>query len=470
MSNLKNSATYDLVVIGAGPTGENVAQYAVEGGLTAVLVEHELLGGECSYYACMPSKALLRPVQLVQLAQKLPGVQGISLNAQELLRRRDAWVSRYQDASQVSWARSAGIDVARGHGQLAGEKTVKVNAADGSACTLHATGAVVIATGSKPAIPHLYEGLHPWDNRDVTGVVQVPDTLTIVGGGVVALEAATWMAALGTRVTLLVRGNHLLGALGAEVEGLSEVVASALADQGVSLRFGATVVQAEREKARATGLGQIHGGPVTLIFENGEQLVSDEILLATGRTPALDGLGLETIGLTAERALAGETPDWLHFIGDAAGRAMLTHQGKYEARTLGARLAGQAEYKLGRPTPVPQVIFTQPQVAQVGLTGPAAEQAGHTVVTARVDMKEVAGAALLSNLNRGFAELAVDAATGVLLGAVFVGEEATELLHAATIAVTAQLPVKLLRHAVPAYPTASEIWLRLLERLPRELR
>lgn len=462
--------TFDVLVIGAGPVGENLADYATQGGLSVALIEHELLGGECSYYACMPSKALLRPLQVAQIAQHLPGLTGTTVNAADLLKRRDAWVSRYRDEGQVRWAESAGITVVRGHGELTGDKTVEVISADGTTRILKARRAVVLATGSQARVPHLYAGLEAWDNRDVTGVIEIPRRLTIVGGGVVAVEAATWMAALGSEVTLLVRGQHLLGRLGAEIEGLSDMIAAALIDLGITLRYGARVADARREAPSATGLGRVHGGEVTLTLDDGQTLVSDELLLATGRTPALEVVGLHTIGLSPEAVLAGEGPDWLHLIGDAAGQVLLTHQGKYRARVLGAALAGQEEYAPAQEVPVPQVIFSQPQVAQVGLTAHQAAQQGHSVATSRATMKETAGTSLLSNLNRGFAELTVDADTGVLLGAVFVGEEAAELLHAATIAVTAQLPVKLLRHAVPAYPTSSEIWLRLLEKLPRELR
>lgn len=462
--------TFDVLVIGAGPVGENLADYVTQGGLSAALIEHDLLGGECSYYACMPSKALLRPLQVAEVAGHLPGLTGTTVNSHDLLKRRDAWVSQYRDTGQMRWAKSAGITVVRGHGELVGRKTVRVTSADGAHRTLTARKAVVLATGSRATVPDLYTGLEAWDNRDATGVVEIPRRLIIVGGGVVAVEAATWMTALGSEVTLLVRGQHLLGHLGAEVEGLSDLMTSALADYGVTLHLGARVTDARRVNPRPTGLGRVHGGQVTLTLDDGQVLESEELLLATGRTPTLDSVGLESIGLSSEEALAGQGPDWLYLIGDAAGQVMLTHQGKYRARVLGAALTSQEEYTPKQEVPVPQVLFSQPQVAQVGLTPAKALRQGHAVVTSRAAMNEAAGASLLSNLNRGFAELTVDADTGVLLGAVFVGEEAAELLHAATIAVTAQLPVKVLRHAVPAYPTASEIWLRLLEKLPRELR
>ena len=184
---------YDVVVIGGGPVGENAAQYAIEGtDMTAAIIEGELLGGECSYWACMPSKALLRPVAVADLTADLPGVSTAHVTPKALLERRDYWVSHYDDAGQVSWAEGAGIAVVRGHGRIAGEREVRVATADGER-VVRARQAVVIATGSWPRVPEMYADALPWDSRDATGVVEVPDRLVIVGGGVVACEAAVWM-------------------------------------------------------------------------------------------------------------------------------------------------------------------------------------------------------------------------------------------------------------------------------------
>lgn len=455
----------DVVVIGGGPVGENAAQYAHDGGLDVVLIEEDLLGGECSYHACMPSKALLRPLEVRDASRNLPGLHPAALDREALLARRDAWVSGYDDSSQMAWAEGAGLRVIRGRGRLVGEREVQVSGRADRDVRLQARRAVVLATGSGPVVPPLFSELAPWLPGDATGVIEVPERLLIVGGGAVACEAATWMSALGSRVTMLVRGQGLLHDLEPFV---GPIVQEALEAAGVRVVLGADVSAAHREDPRATGLGRIHGGPVTLTVD-GVPHEAEEVLLATGRTPRLEDLGLEELGLGAADVRGGTLPPWLHAIGDAGGSAHLTHMGKYEARVLGARLAGEAESVPPR-VPTPQVIFTDPQVAAVGLTETRAREDGPEVVTAQVPFASAAGTALLRDDGVGEAKLVVDRATGHLLGATFVGREAAELLHGASIAIIGEVPVSTLRHAVPSYPTSSELWLRLLEELPRELR
>ena len=495
--------TADVVVLGGGPVGENVAQYAIEGtDLTAVVVEGELLGGECSYYACIPSKALLRPPAVADTAAHLPGITTPQVDRDALLLRRDAWVSHYDDSGQVEWAEGAGIQVVRGHGRIVGEREVLVEAADategadgaegtggaGEAAArtrIRARRAVVIATGSRAHVPGPLQELLPWTSRDVTGVREVPGELVIVGGGVVAVEAATWMAALGSTVRLLVRGSSLL--TGYEPFAAAHVQ-EALEALGVTVELGASVVSGEREGAEETGLGRIHGGRITLQVEDadGRRTVGcDELLAATGRRPRLEDVGLDSLGLTAEDVTGTETtvsddatgaplPEWLQVVGDASGEAPLTHWGKYRARVIGqairAGATGEALEPVPQSVPVPQVVFTDPQVASVGLTEQAAREAGHEVVTAQVPFGGAAGSALLRDDVTGTAQLVVDRSARTLLGATFVGPEASEMLHAATVAIVGQVPVHVLRHAVPSFPTASELWLQLLESLPRELR
>lgn len=249
----------DVIVIGGGPVGENVAQYATEDSdLTAVLVEGELLGGECSYHACMPSKALLRPIAVAETTTDLPGVEPTQVDPDALLARRDDWVSHYDGAGQVAWAEGVGIPVVRGRGRLMGERTVQVTGSDGTSRTLRARRAVVLATGGEAVIPDSLRDLEPWTSRDATGVVEIPERLAIVGGGVVACEAATWMSALGSSVTLLVRGEGLLTGHEPSAGG---AVAEALRARGVEIRTGTEVSGGHREGARPTGLGKIHGGP-----------------------------------------------------------------------------------------------------------------------------------------------------------------------------------------------------------------
>ena len=462
---------FDIIVLGAGPVGENVAHYAVEGtSMSAALVDGELVGGECSYYACMPSKALLRPVGVLHTAAHLPGVTGARLDADALLARRDAWVSHYDDAGQVAWASGAGLTPIRGHGRLVGERRVVVEGPDGRR-ELTARHAVVLASGSVPMVPDAYRDVGAWGSRDATGIQEVPGSIAVVGGGVVATEAATWLAALGSRVTVLVRGPALL----AGVEPFAgELVAAGLREAGVDVRFGVEATGVHRPETRDTGRGRLHGGPVTLDLPDGP-LVVDEVLVATGRRPRLADVGLDAVGLAPTDVTDRRLPEWLHAVGDASGEAPLTHWGKYRARTLGAALAhrfGGAPADRPAPSvvPVPQAIFTDPQVSAVGLTAAQADAAGHRVATAHVDWSAAAGAGLLQDDALGGAQLVVDADSGVPRGATFVGPEAAELIHAATVAIVGAVPVSVLRHAVPSYPTASELWLRLLEALPRELR
>lgn len=461
----------DVIVLGGGPVGENVAQYAIEDSdLTAVVVERELMGGECSYYACMPSKALLRPIDVAGASADLPGVGTASVERESLLARRDEWVSHYDDSSQVQWAEDTGITVIRGHGRLVGEGAVEVATRDGSTRTLRARRAVILATGSEAVVPDVLRDALPWDSRDATGVTEIPESLLVVGGGVVACEAATWMSALGCDVTMLVRGDSILGGMEPTA---AKAVADALRERGVHIETGAEIESVERQDPEHAGLGRVHGGAVTARTSRGE-FAAAEILAATGRRARLDDIGLESVDLTADDVADGGLPPWLHALGDVSGEAKLTHWGKYRARQVGAAIRAEAlgeEQEPAAPAEaVPQVVFTDPQLAMVGMTTQRARDEGIDVVTAEVPFGSASGAALLRDHVTGTALLVVDRERRVLVGATFCGPEAAELVHAATIAIVGRVPVHVLRHAVPSYPTASELWLRLLEELPRELR
>lgn len=504
--------TVDVLVLGAGPVGENIAQYAVEDtDLTAALVEGELVGGECSYWACMPSKALLRPLDVADSAAHLDGITTPHVEADALLARRDVWVSHYDDASQVSWAEGAGLQVLRGHARIVGERLVEITSTGGAAGDASAGGgegaaptvrrvrarrAVVIATGSQPRIPEALRPTLPWGSRDATGVREIPRRLAVIGGGVVAVEAATWMSALGSEVTLIVRGGSLLSG---DEPFAGEAVAASLRAAGVRVETSSEVTSAERDDARDTGVGRVHGGAVHLTVHTSSaragtekaadgadagddgthpagtwELEVDELLVATGRTPRLEDVGLDAVGLTPTDVTSGRTPSWLFAVGDASGEAPLTHWGKYRARVLGDRIRsaalGEEPETVPADVPVPQVVFTDPQVASVGLTEARARDVGHDVVLARVELPGAAGVSLLRDDASGVAQIVVDRATHLLLGATFVGPEMAEVVHAATVAIVGKVPVDVLRHAVASYPTSSELWLRLLEELPRELR
>jgi pyruvate/2-oxoglutarate dehydrogenase complex dihydrolipoamide dehydrogenase (E3) component len=486
--------TWDFVVIGGAPPGENVAQYAIQGSdRTAVLVEEQLVGGECSFWACMPSKGLLRPIEVLDTARHLPGVKSIvgdhSIDVQAVLDRRDTIVNHHDDTSQVDWATKTGIDVVRGRARLTGVKTVSVTAPDGSVRTLHARHAVVLDTGTTalvPPIPGLREAF-PWISRDATNLHVVPRRIVVVGGGVVACEAATWLNGLGAAVTIV---GALPNLLGRNEPFAGEYVEKELTARGVTMRLGASVDRVERIDPANTGEGQLHGGAVTVHFGD-ESVTADEVLVALGRDPASRDLGLETVAMatggtldTAAKnnhgyitvddhlAVEGVEGQWLYAIGDLNGRALLTHMGKYQARICGAVLAARAQ---GLPIDgdwfrdiadhgvVPQVTFTAPEVASVGLTESEAREAGHDVDTVEYDLGALAGTYVMRDGYTGKAKLVIDAAADTILGATFVGPEVSDLVHAATIAIIGKVTLAQLWHAVPSYPTPSEIWLRLLE-------
>lgn len=493
---------WDVIVVGGGPPGENAAQYATQfSDLDAVIVEQELLGGECSYWACMPSKALLRPVQVLDTARHLAGVREVvgdrALDAAAVLRHRDEVVNQHDDSSQVGWALGVGIDVVRGRGRLAGVRTVAVTAPDGTPRTLTARHAVVLATGTQaavPSVPGLREA-RPWTSRDVTMLHEVPDRVVIVGGGVVACEAATWLHGLGVSEITVVEGGPRLLARAEPFAG--ELLGRRFADAGIDVRTGVRVTQVHRPEVNTAGEGWIHGGEVTAALDDGTTLTAAEIIVAAGRVPRSDDLGLDTIGLPSGGYLAvddqltvqGVPGDWLYAVGDVCGRSLLTHMGKYQARVAGAviaaRSAGQpldtGPYGIhvdrvdpagpGNPanraghSAVPQVTFTDPEVGSVGLTEQQATAAGLDVETVEYDLANLAGTYLLREDYVGRAKLVIDRGSDTLLGATFVGTEVAELVHAATVAVVGRVPVAALWHAVPSYPTVSEIWLRLLETL-----
>ncbi|WP_199239507.1 NAD(P)/FAD-dependent oxidoreductase [Streptomyces sp. ICBB 8177] len=468
--------TYDVVVIGAGPTGENLADRARAAGLAVAVVESELVGGECSYWACMPSKALLRPHTALAEARRLPGAReaaGGALDAAAVLARRDDFAAHWKDDGQAEWVRGAGLDLVRGHGRLDGPRRVAVGTPDGSRVLLTARHAVAVCTGSRAALPAL-PGLAAagvWTSREATSAKEVPGRLAVVGGGVVAVEMATAWRALGSEVTLLVRGGGLLPRM---EPFAGELVAEGLTAAGVEVRTGVSVTAVGRPAPAA---------PVTLTLDDGGELVADEALFATGRAPRTDDLGLETVGLTPGDWLTvddscrviGVDGEWLYAAGDVNHRALLTHQGKYQARIAGAVIGALAQGEPLDPAPwgphratadveaVPQVVFADPEAASVGPTAKEAEEAGRRVHVVDYDLAQVAGSALYGDGYRGRARMVVDANSERLVGATFVGPGVGELLHSATVAVAAQTPVSRLWHAVPSYPTISEVWLRLLE-------
>jgi dihydrolipoamide dehydrogenase len=409
------------------------------------------------------------------------------LDAAAVLARRDVVVNHLDDSSQVRWALGVGIDVVRGRGRLDGERAVVVVGPDGNERRLTARHAVVLDTGSTPFVPPV-PGLRearPWNSRDVTNMHEVPARVVVIGGGVVACEAATWLRGLGcAEVTVVHRGARLL----AKTEPFAgELVAAALRESGVAVRLQTSPVAVRREKVTDSAVGHLHGGEVTVTLDNGDEVVADEIVVATGRTPNSDGIGLETVGLElgsgapvavdVHMTVAGVAGDWLYAIGDLTGRALLTHMGKYQARIAGgviaARAAGQPlddrpynpHTDLTDAGRVPQVIFTDPEVGAVGLTESEARDRDLDIEVVEYDLAQLAGTYVLRENYVGRAKLVLDRSSDVVLGATFVGSGIAELTHSATMAVVGKIPVPVLWHVVPSYPTASEGWLRLLENL-----
>jgi dihydrolipoamide dehydrogenase len=428
--------------------------------MEVAIVERELIGGECSYYACMPSKALLRPADVLEEARRIPGVpvsEADGLEPRAVLDRRDEVVHDLDDSGQLPWLEERGIAVHRGAGRFEAESRLSVGEE-----LLTARKAVIVATGSGAAMPPVdgLDQVEAWNNRQGTSAKQIPQSMIVLGGGPVGSELSQAWSTLGTKVTLVEGAERLVPR---EEPFAGEQLAASLRDRfGVEVRAGALV-----EKVVAGGAG------ILATLDDGTELEAERILVAVGRVPRTSELGLAAAGVEAGEHGFLETDDrmrvggreWLYAIGDVNGRALFTHMGKYQAWVAAENLLGRPVEAVAEGLGTPRVTFTEPQVAAVGKTLEQAREAGLEADAVDVDTDGTAGASFQGKGTGGTSRLVVDRENGTIVGATFTGFETADFLQAATVAIVGEVPLSRLRHAVAPYPSRSEVWLKLMEGL-----
>jgi pyruvate/2-oxoglutarate dehydrogenase complex dihydrolipoamide dehydrogenase (E3) component len=493
-SSLKTT-TYDVICLGSGWAGRIIAARCVAAGLTALVVEKELIGGDCPFWACVPSKALLRPAEALDDSRHVTGARerltssDVAVDAEAVFKRRDMFTAGWDDTKVlVPLVESSGVHLVRGSGCVIGIKKVRVTLNPESNVTesidLEALQAVAICTGSEPIIPEI-PGLaeaKPWTPREAASSSVAPKTLFIMGGGVVGTEMAAIYQSLGSNVVMASRSSELLPGLDPEA---GKIVREKLVSSGARILTSTCVTEVRRVNGILT---------ITVSSDRETQEISSsEILVATGRRAITEGLGLEAMGLDAAAIKAGRpiavdesllvagatsnysTP-WLYAAGDVNRRATLTHTSKYHGRITANAIVARARGTFPTTpsafdsvsasadhTAVPQVIFTNPQVASVGLTRKAAQKAGKAIRTVTAPAQTLGAMLHAEGYEAGWAQWILDQETGVLLGATFVGSEVADMLHASTVAIVGGLRIEQLVHAIPPFPTMSELYLNLID-------
>ena len=470
------SDSYDVICIGSGWAGHITAVRIAQAGMTAVIVEEELFGGDCPFWACVPSKALLRPEEALDEAKRVGGAREKTdasggPDVEAVFRRRDGWTKGWQDGAVIQNAfEGTGVQLVRGHGTIVGVKKLTVENSNGESRTLEANYAIVICTGSEPIIPDI-PGLaeaKPWTPREAMSASEVPQELVVLGAGGVGCETVNIYTSVGGKVSLISSTAEILPRMDPEA---GAIVRQSFTKQGVDVHLSTKVTSVRRETDKT----------LTVELNGKDKIKATEIFAAAGRRARTEGMGLEKFSVEVHKGrivvddslcIAAVPGRWLYAAGDVNARAPLSHMAKYHGRVVAnailatknkAQIEGSVYTATADHYAIPQVVFTRPSVASVGLTKRAAQAAGKKVKEIVAPVKTMGANLRTDGYEDGWAQWIVDEESGKLVGATFVGEEVADLLHASTVAIVGGLTLDRLAHAVPSFPTMSEVYLNLIE-------